>query len=130
MWRINLRSTPPRPPPPFDPLVEAWLDSLPPPTTKPSLKELKQWRLNDYHGLGRNVFVTCLILRAISLAIAVSVTSIIASVVAERHGPFYAVERLVPLLVVVRTDADSRHVSGSDGADSACYSVLWLHFGT
>lgn len=106
-----MRSTPSRPPPPFDPLVEAWLDSLPPPTAKPSLKELKQWRLNDYHGLGRNVFVTCLILRIISLAIAGTVTSIIASVVAERQGPFYAVERLVPLLVVVRTDADLRHAS-------------------
>ncbi|KAH6850459.1 hypothetical protein B0I37DRAFT_114631 [Chaetomium sp. MPI-CAGE-AT-0009] len=100
MWRINLRSQPSRPSPPFDPAVEAWLDSLPPPTSKPSSKELRQWRLTDYHGLGWSVFVTCNVLRTASLIIALSVTGIIASVAAGRQGPFYALERLVPILVV------------------------------
>jgi hypothetical protein len=101
MWSINLRSQPSRPAPPYDPAVEAWLDSLPPPTAKPSSKELKQWRLTDYHGLGWSVFVTCNVLRTASLLVALSVMGIIASVAAGRQGPFYASERLVPVLVVV-----------------------------
>ncbi|KAK4119189.1 hypothetical protein N657DRAFT_582198 [Parathielavia appendiculata] len=100
MLGINLRSPPSRPPPPYDPLVEAWLDSLPLPAARPSLKELRQWRLTNYHGLGRSVFVTCLILRGISLAVALSVTAIIAGVAAGRPGPLYARDRLVPVLVV------------------------------
>ncbi|KAK4041263.1 hypothetical protein C8A01DRAFT_34676 [Parachaetomium inaequale] len=100
MWRISLPSQPSRPSPPFDPIVEAWLDSLPPPTAKPSLKELRQWRLTNYHGLGWSVFVVCNVLRTASLAVALSVTGIIASVVAGRQGPIYALERLVPVLVV------------------------------
>ncbi|KAL2195158.1 hypothetical protein P885DRAFT_41370 [Corynascus similis CBS 632.67] len=100
MWRINLRSQPSRPSPPFDPIVEAWLDSLPPPVVKPSSRELRQWRLTNYHGLGWSVFVICLVLRAASLAVALSVTGIIASVIAGRHGPFNAIERLVPIVVV------------------------------
>jgi hypothetical protein len=103
MLGINLRLSPSRPPPPPDPLVEAWLDSLPPPTARPSLKELRQWRLTNYHGLGRSVFVTCLIIRAISLAVALSVMGMIASVVAGRPGPFSVLGRLVPVLVVVRS---------------------------
>ena len=102
MWRINLRSQPSRPSPPFDPIVEAWLDSLPPPVVKPSSRELRQWRLTNYHGLGWSVFVICLVLRAASLAVALSVTGIIASVIAGRHGPFNAIDRLVPIVVVVR----------------------------
>ncbi len=105
MWRINLPSLPSRPPPHVDPVVEAWLDSLPPPTTNPSIKELRQWRLNNYHGLGRSVFVTCIILRAASFAIAVSATGVIASVVAQRHSPFDVLDRLVPVLVVVGSAA-------------------------
>jgi len=101
MWGVDLWSPPPRPPPPCDPVVEAWLDSLPPPPTKPSTKELRQWRLTDYHGLGRNVFVICLVLRAISLVAALVVTGIIASVVGGRAGGFTAADRLVPILVVV-----------------------------
>ncbi|KAK3297145.1 uncharacterized protein B0H64DRAFT_119154 [Chaetomium fimeti] len=100
MWRINLRSQPSRPSPPFDPAVEAWLDSLPPPTTKPSAKELQQWRLTDYHGLGWTVFVTCNVLRTASLIIALTVTGIIGPVAAGRQGPLYGLERLVPILVV------------------------------
>ncbi|EAQ86163.1 hypothetical protein CHGG_07416 [Chaetomium globosum CBS 148.51] len=100
MWRINLRSQPSRPAPPYDPAVEAWLDSLPPPTAKPSSKELQQWRLTDYHGLGWSVFVTCNVLRTASLLVALSVIGIIASVTAGRQGPLGAFERLVPVLVV------------------------------
>ncbi|KAK4234276.1 hypothetical protein C8A03DRAFT_18786 [Achaetomium macrosporum] len=100
MWGFNLRSQPSRPPPPFDPVVEAWLDSLPPPSTTPSSKELRQWRLSNYHGLGRSVFLTCIVLRAVSLAIALAVTGIIASVIANRHGPSGAYKGLVPVLVV------------------------------
>lgn len=101
MWRINLPSLPSWPTPHFDPVVEAWLDSLPPPTTRPSIRELRQWRLNNYHGLGRSVFITCIILRAASFAIAVSATGVIASVVAQSHRPFDVLQRLVPVLVVV-----------------------------
>ncbi|KAL2175200.1 uncharacterized protein P884DRAFT_248360 [Thermothelomyces heterothallicus CBS 202.75] len=100
MWRINLRSQPSRPSPPFDPIVEAWLDSLPPPTAKPSSEELKQWRLADYHGLGWSVFVICIVLRAASLAISLPVTGVIASVIAGRRGPFSAIERLLPVVIV------------------------------
>ena len=104
MWRINLPSLPSWPTPHLDPAVEAWLDSIPPPTTKPSIRELRQWRLNNYHGLGRNVFITCIILRAASFAIALSATGVIASVVARAHGihrPYDVLQRLVPVLVVV-----------------------------
>jgi hypothetical protein len=101
MWRISLPSQPSRPSPPFDPVVEAWLDSLPPPTAQPSVKELRQWKLTNYHGLGWSVFVVCNVLRSASLAVALSVTGIIASVVAGRQDPIYALERLVPVLVVV-----------------------------
>ncbi|KAK3906395.1 hypothetical protein C8A05DRAFT_29755 [Staphylotrichum tortipilum] len=101
MWGTTLGSPPPRPPPLFDPVVEAWLDSLPPPPTKPSPKELRQWRLaGDYHGLGRNVFAVCLILRGVSLVVALVVTGITASVVGARAGGFAAPDRLVPILVV------------------------------
>lgn len=102
MWRSNPPSQPSRAPPPFDPVVEAWLDSLPPPAAKPSSKEIRQWRLTNYYGLGRSVFVTCIVLRAVSLAIALSVTCIIASVLAQRQGAFdVALDRLVPIVVVV-----------------------------
>ncbi len=117
MWRINLPSLPSRPTPHLDPAVEAWLDSLPPPTTKPSIKELRQWRLNNYHGLGRSVFVTCIILRAASFAIAVSATGVIASVVVLRHRPYDVIERLVPVLVVVGSAA--LHINQTRGADRA-----------
>ncbi|KAK4100202.1 hypothetical protein N658DRAFT_428391 [Parathielavia hyrcaniae] len=100
MLGINVQSPPSRPAPPSDPLVEAWLDSLPPPTIRPSPKELRQWKLTNYHGLGSSVFVTCLILRGISLVVALSVTVIIAGVAAGRPGPLYARDRLVPVLVV------------------------------
>ncbi|KAL2162910.1 hypothetical protein VTH06DRAFT_6746 [Thermothelomyces fergusii] len=100
MWGIKLRSQPSRPSPPFDPIVEAWLDSLPPPLAKPSSKELKQWRLTNYHGLGWSVFVICTALRVVSLAISLSVTGVIASVIAGRRGPFSAIERLLPVVIV------------------------------
>jgi hypothetical protein len=101
MWGFKrLRPSPSRAPPPFDPVVEAWLDSLPPPAAKPSLRELRQWRLSNYYGLGRSVFVTCLVLRAVSFVIALAVTAIIASVVAG-ESQFFVAHRLVPILVVV-----------------------------
>lgn len=103
MWRIKLGSQPSRPSPPFDPIVEAWLESLPLPTTKPSSKELKQWRLSNYHGLGWSVFVICIVLRTASLTIALPVTGVIASVIAGRRGPFNAIERLLPVVIVVRS---------------------------
>ncbi|KAK3308337.1 uncharacterized protein B0T15DRAFT_105583 [Chaetomium strumarium] len=105
MKGFTLRSQPSRPPPPFNPVVEAWLDSLPPPCAAPSSKELRQWRLSNYHGLGRNVFVTCLVLRAVSLVIAVSVTGTIASVVVNRHSPSGVYNGLIPVLVVCPTVA-------------------------
>ena len=106
----------------MDPAVEAWLDSLPPPTTKPSIKELRQWRLNNYHGLGRSVFVTCIILRAASFAIAVSATGVIASVVVLRHRPYDVIERLVPVLVVVGSAAlRINQTRGADRADARYY---------
>ncbi|KAJ4302023.1 hypothetical protein N0V88_002156 [Collariella sp. IMI 366227] len=86
MPSFKLQSQPSRPPPPFDPVVEAWLDSIPPPVVRPSAKELRQWRLRNYHGLGRNVFITCLILRGVSFAVALVVTGIISSTVAGRSG--------------------------------------------
>lgn len=46
--------------------------------------------------------MVCVILRGVSLAIALSVTGIIASIAAGRHGPFMVFQRLVPILVVVR----------------------------
>ncbi|KAL1837401.1 hypothetical protein VTJ49DRAFT_3925 [Mycothermus thermophilus] len=100
MWGNKSRLQPSRPPPPFDPFVEAWLESLPLPAVKPSRKELRQWKLTDYHGLGKSVFVTCLILRAASLLIALTVTALTASVVAHRPAVREALERLVPSLVV------------------------------
>ncbi|KAL2131844.1 hypothetical protein VTI74DRAFT_4558 [Chaetomium olivicolor] len=100
MRSLTLQSQPSRPPPPFDPIVEAWLDSIPQPTVKPSIRELRQWRLSNYHGLGRSVFVTCLILRAVSLAVALAVTGIISSVMAKRQGPTFILQKLVPIIVV------------------------------
>ncbi|KAL2268924.1 hypothetical protein VTJ83DRAFT_3770 [Remersonia thermophila] len=100
MWGNKSRLQPSRPPPPFDPFVEAWLESLPLPAVKPSRKELRQWKLTDYHGLGKSVFVTCLILRAASLVVALTVTVLTASVVARRPAVREAHERLVPCLVV------------------------------
>src|SRR5690554_6724141 len=100
MVGINLRTQPSRPPL-LNPAVEAWLDALPPPAAAPSRKELRQWRLTNYHGLGKSVFVTCMILRSVSLATALSVTGLTASVAARRRCPFGGVDRLVPSLVVV-----------------------------
>lgn len=88
--------------PAFNPSIEAWLDSVPLPSTKPSSTDLRQWSGHRfYHGLGRSVFVTCAILRAVSLAIALAVTGIIASVVAGGHGLYFVLDRMVPVLVVV-----------------------------
>ncbi|KAL2261932.1 hypothetical protein VTK26DRAFT_2967 [Humicola hyalothermophila] len=91
-------------PPASDLTIESWLDSIPLPPTKPSSTDLRQWRLREgrhyYHGFGRSVFVTCAILRAVSLVIALTVTGIIASVVAGNHGRYFVLERMVPVLVV------------------------------
>lgn len=103
MWGFNLRSPrPSRSAPIFNPVIEAWLDTVPPPTAEPSSGELKQWRrLGNYHGLGRTAFVTCIILRAVSLVIALAATGIISSVVAGNHGQYYARDRMIPVLVMV-----------------------------
>lgn len=57
--------------------------------------------MGNYHGLGRTAFVTCIILRAVSLVIALAATGIISSVVAGNHGQYYAPDRMIPVLVMV-----------------------------
>lgn len=101
MFGFSLRSTPSRPAPAFNPVIEAWLETLPLPPTAPSSRDLRQWRLGDYHGLGRSVFATCIILRAVSSTIALIVTMLVASIVAGSPGPYYRLDSLVATLVVV-----------------------------
>ncbi|KAK3370027.1 hypothetical protein B0H63DRAFT_305801 [Podospora didyma] len=100
MGRDKLRQ-PSRPPPAFDPFVESWLDGLPPSTTKPSAEELAQWRLDERGGVGRDFFITSVVLRVLSLIFAATVTGLVISIVALQDGDRYAgLDRLIPVLVV------------------------------
>ncbi|KXX77621.1 hypothetical protein MMYC01_204402 [Madurella mycetomatis] len=100
MRGFSLRQLPTRPASTFNPLVEAWLDSLPPPAVKPSRRELRQWRLRNVDSLGRDFFLTSILTRSISFALATAVTAIVLSIVVGKSGPLHALDRLLPALVV------------------------------
>jgi hypothetical protein len=100
MRRFVLRLPPTRPAAVFNPDIEDWLDSLPPPTAKPSTSELRQWRLGDPTGLGRDFFVTCLITRVISLAVATTVIAIVLPIIVGRSRAGFSIDCLLPVLVV------------------------------
>ncbi|KAK4114651.1 hypothetical protein N656DRAFT_539842 [Canariomyces notabilis] len=99
MQGFVLRLPPTRPAAVFNPDIEDWLDSLPEPTAKPSTSELKKWRLRDPTGLGRDFFVTCLITRLISLAVATTVTAIVLPIIVGRSRADYSIDCLLPVLV-------------------------------
>ncbi|GAB1314773.1 hypothetical protein MFIFM68171_04983 [Madurella fahalii] len=100
MRGFSLRQLPTRPAPTFNPVIEAWLDSLPPPAAKPSRKELRQWRLRNVDGLGKDFFITSILIRSISFVLATAVAGIVLSIVVGESGPQHALERLLPALIV------------------------------
>ncbi|KAH8882247.1 hypothetical protein GQ53DRAFT_753739 [Thozetella sp. PMI_491] len=64
--RHSLKRPAPRPPPPFFPAVESWLDGIPT-SKKPSREELRQWDLGSGTGRSGSRFWVPVILRAFSL---------------------------------------------------------------
>ncbi|KAK0636080.1 hypothetical protein B0T17DRAFT_67537 [Bombardia bombarda] len=98
--RNTLRRPPPRPQPAFNPIVESWLDSLPPSTTKPSPEELKQWKLDDVGGQRRGWFITNIVLRAVSLLFALAIFAITLSIITIRWTAASTKDRLASALAV------------------------------
>lgn len=93
------RRPPPRPPPVPNPLVESWLDSLPSSIINSSAQEFSHWRLNEEESLRRGWFIAGITLRALSLSLAIAITSITLSIIDDWNGGF-VFDRMTSVLVV------------------------------
>ena len=90
----------------LNPVVESWLDTLPPLTTKPSRRDIKQWRRarGGDSSTQKTCFIFSIVIRAISTLVATVAWSLNVAVFVESRTYLWSTlpGRMVAVLVVVR----------------------------